>query len=157
MQKGCNLSTARSEHGPACVQRLQHEGAGEGGGGGKAKVKKEMPAMHYTANAAPQVIEATGDLDLELFNEVRPCCAALSGFLKIKAGKKKWQGFFYLGHMGFLLEHARGCCGGTHFLCFPWSTLNCKGPDCCHMGLLFVTSCLAVSGAVGIMIWCTWS
>lgn len=101
MQKGCNLSTARSEHGPACVQHLQHEGAGEGGGGGKAKVKKEMPAMHYTANAAPQVIEATGDLDLELFNEVRPCCAALSGFLKIKRGKKSGKGSSTWGTWGF--------------------------------------------------------
>lgn len=52
-------------------KKKKHEGAGEGGGGGKAKVKKEMPAMHYTANAAPQVIEATGDLDLELFNECK--------------------------------------------------------------------------------------
>lgn len=49
-------------------QQQQQDGAGEGG---KGKVKKEMPAMHYTANAAPQVIEATGDLDLELFNECK--------------------------------------------------------------------------------------
>ncbi|XP_037509116.1 chromodomain-helicase-DNA-binding protein 1-like [Rhipicephalus sanguineus] len=47
---------------------LLHEGAAEGA---KPKVKKEMPAMHYTANAAPQVIEATGDLDLLLFNECK--------------------------------------------------------------------------------------
>ncbi|KAL3217007.1 hypothetical protein MRX96_032663 [Rhipicephalus microplus] len=47
---------------------LLHESTGEGA---KPKVKKEMPAMHYTANAAPQVIEATGDLDMTLFNECK--------------------------------------------------------------------------------------
>ncbi|XP_077514180.1 chromodomain-helicase-DNA-binding protein 1 isoform X3 [Amblyomma americanum] len=49
-------------------KKKKHEGTGEGA---KPKVKKEMPAMHYTANAAPQVIEATGDLDLQLFNECK--------------------------------------------------------------------------------------
>lgn len=50
---------------------FQHETPTEGGAASKTKgARKDLPAMHYTANAAPQVIEPTGDLDLQLFNEV---------------------------------------------------------------------------------------
>lgn len=49
-------------------KKKKHEGAVESA---KPKVKKEMPAMHYTANAAPQVIDATDDMDMPTFNECK--------------------------------------------------------------------------------------
>lgn len=49
--------------------KKKHEGHTEGGG--KPRTKKELPIMHYTANAAPQVIEATDIFDPQLFNECK--------------------------------------------------------------------------------------
>ncbi|KAG0438192.1 hypothetical protein HPB47_017118 [Ixodes persulcatus] len=53
-------------------KKKKHETPAEGGAVSKTKgARKDLPAMHYTANAAPQVIEPTGDLDLQLFNECK--------------------------------------------------------------------------------------
>ncbi|XP_064474834.1 chromodomain-helicase-DNA-binding protein 1-like isoform X2 [Ornithodoros turicata] len=49
--------------------RKKHDGTAEGVG--KVKTKKDMPIMHYTANAAPQVIESTEIFDPQLFNECK--------------------------------------------------------------------------------------